>query len=51
MADTDIRAEHTIEEHRPGPGCGHETVQRGDRVDYNHDGHRRAEHGDHYDEH
>jgi hypothetical protein len=26
-------------------------VQHGDHVDYVHDGHRHALHGDHYDEH
>ncbi|GAA1623791.1 zinc transporter permease [Georgenia ruanii] len=37
--------------HVHGPGCGHETVQHGDHVDYVHDGHRHAEHAGHYDEH
>ncbi len=31
--------------------CGHVAVQHGDHVDYLHDGHRHAAHGDHYDEH
>lgn len=44
-------AEHTVEEHQHGEGCGHEAVQHGDHVDYIHDGHRHALHGDHYDEH
>jgi hypothetical protein len=26
-------------------------VEHGDHTDYVHDGHRHAEHGDHYDEH
>jgi hypothetical protein len=48
---TDHPAEHGLDEHRHGAGCGHETVEHGDHVDYVHDGHRHAEHGDHYDEH
>ena len=38
-------------EHRHGPDCGTETVQHDDHLDYLHDGHRHAAHGDHYDEH
>jgi zinc transport system permease protein len=43
-------------QHIHGEGCGHETVQHGDHVDYVHDGHRHAVHVDqtgapHYDEH
>ena len=41
-------AEHP---HVHGEGCGHETVQHGDHVDYLHDGHRHADHDGHYDEH
>ena len=37
--------------HQHGPGCGHEAVDHGDHVDYVHDGHRHAPHGEHYDEH
>jgi hypothetical protein len=37
--------------HAHGEGCGHETVQHGDHIDYLHDGHRHARHEDHYDEH
>ncbi|MGH3412697.1 MAG: metal ABC transporter permease [Marmoricola sp.] len=41
--------------HRHGPGCGHVPVEHGDHVDYLHDGHRHAVHGEvtggHYDEH
>ena len=37
--------------HVHGEGCGHETVQHGDHVDYVHEGHRHASHEDHYDEH
>ncbi|VEP41737.1 High-affinity zinc uptake system membrane protein ZnuB [Tessaracoccus lapidicaptus] len=33
--------------HRPGIAV----IQHGDHVDYVHDGHRHARHGDHYDEH
>ena len=43
-----VSADH---EHVHGEGCGHETVQHGDHVDYLHDGHRHAEHEGHYDEH
>ncbi|SDB86494.1 zinc transport system permease protein [Raineyella antarctica] len=34
-----------------GPDCHHPTAQHADHVDYLHDGHRHAMHGDHYDEH
>ncbi|WOP17802.1 metal ABC transporter permease [Raineyella sp. LH-20] len=34
-----------------GPECHHPTVRHGDHLDYVHDGHRHAMHGDHYDEH
>ncbi|MDZ5078330.1 zinc transporter permease [Nesterenkonia sp. HG001] len=44
-------AEHTVEEHQHGENCGHEAVPHEDHVDYVHDGHRHAAHGDHYDEH
>ena len=37
--------------HVHGEGCGHETVQHGDHVDYVHDGHRHTSHEGHYDEH
>lgn len=37
--------------HQHGPGCGHPAVEHGDHVDYLHDGHRHAAHGEHYDEH
>ena len=37
--------------HRHTPDCEHPRVQHGDHVDYIHDGHRHAPHGDHYDEH
>ena len=45
------QAEHTVEDHKHGENCGHESVQHGDHVDYVHDGHRHAEHEGHYDEH
>ncbi len=38
-------------EHEHGPGCGHVAVPHDDHVDYVHDGHRHAPHGEHYDEH
>jgi len=37
--------------HVHGDDCGHPAVQHGDHVDYVHDGHRHAPHGEHYDEH
>ncbi len=37
--------------HDHGPGCGHLAVPHDDHVDYVHDGHRHAAHGEHYDEH
>ncbi len=37
--------------HQHGPDCGHAAVRHGDHVDYVHDGHRHAVHGEHYDEH
>jgi hypothetical protein len=37
--------------HVHGEGCGHETVQPGDHVDYVHDGHRHAGHEGHDDVH
>lgn len=37
--------------HVHGPDCGHPAIQHGDHVDYVHDGHRHAPHGEHYDEH
>ncbi|WP_110205204.1 metal ABC transporter permease [Nocardioides daejeonensis] len=46
-------AHHTTGEHphRHGENCGHAAVPHGDHVDYLHDGHRHAVHGEHYDEH
>jgi len=41
----------TEHEHVHGEGCGHETVEHGDHVDYLHDGHRHAEPAGHFDEH
>ena len=38
-------------EHEHGPECGHVAIRHGDHVDYVHDGHRHAAHGEHYDEH
>ncbi|WP_310529646.1 metal ABC transporter permease [Nocardioides sp.] len=37
--------------HIHGHDCGHPAVRHGDHVDYVHDGHRHAPHGEHYDEH
>jgi hypothetical protein len=47
----DVHVVHENHAHQHGPGCGHQTVQHGDHVDYLHDGHRHAAHGDHWDEH
>ncbi len=43
------RAEHHDDEHAHTPGV--QLIQHGDHVDYVHDGHRHALHGDHFDEH
>jgi zinc transport system permease protein len=37
--------------HQHGPGCGHPYVRHGDHTDFIHEGHRHAQHVDHYDEH
>lgn len=37
--------------HQHGENCGHLAVPHGDHIDYVHDGHRHAAHGEHYDEH
>ena len=52
-APHDPDAEGHVHEHphEHGPDCGHVAVQHGDHVDYVHDGHRHASHGEHYDEH
>lgn len=51
-AETVEHEVHTDEhDHQHGEGCGHESVQHGDHVDYVHDGHRHSVHRDHYDEH
>jgi zinc transport system permease protein len=44
---------HTTSDHphEHGPDCGHLAVPHDDHVDYIHDGHRHAPHGEHYDEH
>lgn len=44
------RANHGDHVHG-GPECDHPAIVHGDHVDYLHDGHRHARHGDHYDEH
>jgi len=46
MADHDVAHGHVH-----GEDCGHLAVEHGDHVDYVHDGHRHAPHGEHYDEH
>lgn len=51
MSTTEIHAEHTVSEHEHGTDCGHEAVPHDDHVDYVHDGHKHASHGEHYDEH
>jgi hypothetical protein len=43
--------ESTEHPHVHGEGCGHDTVQHDDHVDYVHDGHRHASHEGHYDVH
>ena len=43
--------DHAEHAHEHGPGCGHPTIDHGDHVDYEHDGHRHAVHGAHYDDH
>lgn len=43
------RAENHDDAHASESGV--QTIQHGDHVDYVHDGHRHAVHGDHYDEH
>lgn len=37
--------------HKHGEDCGHSGVAHEDHIDYEHDGHRHAAHGAHYDEH
>lgn len=53
-AFSDVPAHHYTTEahlHEHGDDCGHPAVRHGDHVDYVHDAHRHAAHGDHYDEH
>ncbi|NEA37158.1 metal ABC transporter permease [Streptomyces sp. SID13031] len=38
-------------QHAHDPKCGHPKIDHGDHVDYVHDGHLHAAHGDHWDEH
>jgi DNA-binding transcriptional ArsR family regulator len=42
---------HRAHAHVHGTGCGHVGVPHRDHVDYLHNGHRHAAHGDHYDDH
>ena len=44
---------HEVDEHphQHGDDCGHPAVPHEDHLDYVHDGHRHAPHGEHYDEH
>ncbi|MDO7867160.1 metal ABC transporter permease [Nocardioides jiangxiensis] len=53
FAPLDPLAHEVIGEHphEHGEDCGHPAVPHGDHVDYIHDGHRHAAHGEHYDEH
>lgn len=51
MTATQEHRPHEHPDHIHGEGCGHETVQHGDHVDYLHEDHRHAEHEGHYDEH
>ncbi|HET9872519.1 MAG TPA: metal ABC transporter permease [Propionibacteriaceae bacterium] len=37
--------------HQHVEGCGHPAVRHGDHTDFIHEGHRHAQHADHYDEH
>jgi zinc transport system permease protein len=49
-----VPAEHETADthpHQHGRDCGHVAVRHGNHVDYVHDGHRHAEHEEHYDEH
>ena len=50
-----LEPEHTAvpetHAHQHGEACGHPAVPHGDHVDYVHDGHSHAVHGEHYDEH
>lgn len=50
---TETPGPHEVEQHphEHGQDCGHPAVRHGDHVDYVHDGHRHAVHGEHYDEH
>ena len=51
--------DHGAQPHQPAEGhddshahaAGVKVIQHGDHLDYVHDGHRHARHGDHYDEH
>jgi zinc transport system permease protein len=47
----DVHPEAEDHLHQHGPDCGHQAVSHEDHVDYVHDGHRHAAHGQHYDEH
>lgn len=49
-----IEEEHhtaRLHPHVHGDDCGHPAVPHDDHIDYVHDGHRHAPHGEHYDEH
>ena len=47
--------DHTMHEgehpHVHSSACGHEARKHGDHEDFEHDGHRHAKDGEHYDEH
>ncbi len=51
LGDPTRRESSETHPHVHGEGCGHPAVQHDDHVDYIHDGHRHAVHGEHYDEH
>ncbi len=53
-SDARLAGDHVTAEqhgHRHDANCGHPGVLHGNHVDYLHDGHLHAQHGQHYDEH
>ena len=51
MAEHENSAEHTVAEHAHQDGCGHETVQHDDHVDFAPPVHHPPPHGAHYADH
>ncbi len=55
LDDTRLAPTHVVvmegHAHQHRPGCGHPEVRHGDHIDFLHEGHRHAQHADHYDEH